>query len=90
MYRAIEHFVDLQDERTEYNPGDVYPREGSIISEERLNELASADNKRHRPVIEKVAEKPKPVEKPVEKPAEEPAAKPAEKKTRKRTRKSAD
>ncbi len=52
MYKAIERFIDLQDNNYAYNTGDKFPREGLDVSEERMNELASSDNLRGRPVIE--------------------------------------
>ena len=51
MYKAIEYFTDNQDNGYAYNVGDVYPREGYTPTEERIQELASADNVRRRPVI---------------------------------------
>lgn len=85
MYRAIEYFTDLQDDNYAYNIGDVYPREGVVVSEDRLKELSSADNKRGRALIElvqstaqKTAEE-EPAEKSVEAEDEEPAEKPKKK-----------
>ena len=81
MYRALMHFTDLQDNNYKYQAGDVFPRKGLKVSDERLNELLSDKNRRHKPVIEKV-EEPKEEIKPEEKPTEEvkkpaPAKKPA-------------
>ena len=56
MYKVIEYFMDLQDNKHEYNVGDVFPREGLEVSEERLAELAGSDNKRKMPLIEKAEE----------------------------------
>ena len=84
MYRAIEYFTDLQDDNYAYNIGDVYPREGVVVSEDRLKELSSADNKRGRALIELVqstaqnTSEEEPAEKSVEA-EEEPAEKPKKK-----------
>ena len=51
-YKAKEHFIDLQDNNHSYNVGDIYPRSGYDVSEERIAELASSDNLRGRAVIE--------------------------------------
>lgn len=65
MYRVIEYFEDLQDNRQPYNVGDVFPKGNKKVTKERLNELATDKNRRHIPLIEKV-EEPK-TEKPVKK-----------------------
>ena len=58
MYKVIKHFIDLHDNDHSYNEGDIFPREGVDISEERLKELAGSDNKQHTPLIELVEEDP--------------------------------
>ena len=65
MYRVIEYFEDLQDNRQPYNVGDVFPKGDKKVTEERLNELATDKNRRRIPLIKKV-EEPK-VEKPSKK-----------------------
>ena len=72
MYRVIKYFTDLQDGDHPYNEGDVYPRKGLEVSEERFAELASHNNRRNEPLIKFVEEKPKkaPARK-AKKPAEE-------------------
>lgn len=55
-YKVVKAFTDLQDNRHVYNAGDQFPRDGVDVSEDRLKELSSADNKRGIPLIE--AEKP--------------------------------
>lgn len=65
MYRVIEYFEDLQDNRQPYNVGDVFPKGDKKVTKERLNELATDKNRRHIPLIKKV-EEPK-VEKPSKK-----------------------
>ena len=52
MYKAIKHFVDLQDKNHPYHVGDVFPREGLEVSAERLAELAGCNNKQGVPLIE--------------------------------------
>lgn len=65
MYRVIEYFEDLQDNRQPYNVGDVFPKGNKKVTEQRLNELATDKNRRRIPLIKKV-EEPK-VEKPAKK-----------------------
>ena len=56
MYKVIEYFTDLQDNGYAYNSGDIFPREGLEVSEERIAELASSNNKRRKPLIEEIPE----------------------------------
>lgn len=56
MYKVIEYFTDLQDNGYAYNTGDIFPREGLEVSEERFAELASSKNKRRKPLIEEIPE----------------------------------
>lgn len=65
MYRVIEYFEDLQDNRRSYNVGDVFPKGDKKVTKQRLNELATDKNRRRIPLIKKV-EEPK-VEKPAKK-----------------------
>lgn len=51
MYKVIKHFIDLHDNDHSYNEGDIFPREGVDVSEERLKELAGSDNKQHTPLL---------------------------------------
>ena len=62
-YKVIEYFEDLQDNGRPYNVGDVFPVDGNTVTDERLAELASTQNRRRVPLIEEVAEKPKRVRK---------------------------
>ena len=55
MYKTICYFEDLEDNRHAYNIGDVYPRKGLHVSEERIAELLSNKNRRKQPMIEEVA-----------------------------------
>ncbi len=56
MYKVIKFFTDLQDNDYPYSVGDIFPRSGMAVTEERLAELAGSNNKRHEPLIEKVKE----------------------------------
>ena len=58
-YKVIEYFEDLQDNGRPYNVGDVFPVDGNTVTDERLSELASTQNRRRIPLIEELAEKPK-------------------------------
>jgi hypothetical protein len=54
MYRVIHFFTDLQDNGHEYSVGDKFPRTGLSVSETRLKELATENNKQDKPLIELV------------------------------------
>lgn len=64
MYKVIKKFHDLQDEMKtksgtvyfEYNVGDVFPRKGKDVSEDRLAELAGDSNGQGVPLIALVEE----------------------------------
>ena len=58
-YKVIEYFEDLQDRGRPYNVGDVFPVDGNTVTAERIAELASTQNRRRIPLIEKVVEQPK-------------------------------
>lgn len=55
-YKAIERFKDLKDDGYIYEVGDRFPRKGKRVAPTRYTELSGSDNKRGRPVIEKVEE----------------------------------
>ena len=57
MYKVINRFADLQDKNHIYEPGDVFPREGLEVTEERLAELSGFHNKQNKPLIAKEKEK---------------------------------
>lgn len=59
MYKVVSYFTDLKDKNRPYKVGDIYPRDGLEVSEERLAYLASSKTKRGFPVIQKVQEKKK-------------------------------
>lgn len=89
-YRAIYNFVDLlDDEKTEYHTGDLFPRKGVNVSSERIRELSTSTNKIGQPLIveDGEVEEPKVEDVPVENIKEEPIEeKPVEKKVEKSTR----
>ncbi|MBQ3408912.1 MAG: hypothetical protein IJH12_06900 [Clostridia bacterium] len=47
-------WADLQDNKYKYKQGDVYPREGLEVSEERIKELSGINNKLGEVLIQKV------------------------------------
>lgn len=59
MYKVIRHFRDLQDNNRPYNVGDAFPHKecGYPVTEERLAELATKNNKQAAPLIQSVEEK---------------------------------
>ena len=85
MYKVIKYFTDLQDNQYAYNAGDTFPRKGKEVSKERLEELASANNKRKQPLIKLVKEK-KAEEEPLEIPFADDTEEVAEEKPVKKTR----
>lgn len=54
MYKVIRYFTDLQDNDYPYYEGDTFPRDGMTVTKQRLEELASKNNKQKVPLIEKV------------------------------------
>ena len=64
-YVVLKNFADLQDNKHLYRTGDLFPRDGVDVSEERVAELASSRNKSRKALISKVettdASEPKPV-----------------------------
>ena len=57
MYKVLTYFTDMQDKNYPYNEGDIFPRDGLKVSEARLKELSSTNNKRGIKLIELVEEK---------------------------------
>lgn len=53
-YKVIEPFKDLQDNDHIYWVGDIYPREGKEVTQERIDELSSANNLIGKVLIEPV------------------------------------
>lgn len=58
-YKVVAYFEDLQDNGFAYNVGDEYPRKGREVTKGRIEELATAQNRRKIPLIKKVEAKPK-------------------------------
>ena len=54
MYRVISDFADLQDNKRFYVAGDVFPRNGLKVSNDRLKELSTKNNLMGEPLIEYV------------------------------------
>jgi hypothetical protein len=59
-YLVIKSFTDMQDNNHKYLAGDIFPREGFSVSDERLEELSTDKNRRKEPMIKKVVENPMP------------------------------
>lgn len=59
MYKVLKYFVDLQDNNFEYKAGDIFPRSGLVVTEERLAELAGSENRQGVPLIQLVEPKKK-------------------------------
>lgn len=59
MYEVISFFTDLQDNEHPYNVGDIFPRKGLEVTEERLAELSGSNNRQGQPLIKKVEKSPK-------------------------------
>jgi len=55
-YRVIHTFVDLSDKHYIYRSGDKFPRDGIVVNEDRIADLASGKNKIGKPVIEKITQ----------------------------------
>jgi hypothetical protein len=73
MFKALTTFTDLQDNNYKYQAGDIFPREGLEVSDERLTELLSDKNRRHKPVIEEIVEEQTVTEEPIVEEVEEDA-----------------
>lgn len=50
-YKVIHYFTDLQDFNHAYNVGDEFPRQGMKVSESRLLELSTENNRQGKPLI---------------------------------------
>lgn len=59
QYKVIKLFTDLQDNNHRYEVGDTYPRTGYVSTPERIQELASSDNRQGVPLIEEVKKRTK-------------------------------
>ena len=56
-YKVIHPFLDYQDNNYPYEVGMDYPREGKVVTEERIKMLSSDANNLKTPLIEKEEEK---------------------------------
>lgn len=56
-YKVIRYFEDLQDNNHPYTEGDIFPRDGLSVSDERIKELSGSNNLQKTPLIKKVREK---------------------------------
>ena len=54
MYKVIKFFTDLHDNNHPYNVGDQFPREGIVVTDGRIAELAGSNNKQGFPLIKEV------------------------------------
>ena len=54
MYKVINAFTDLQDGNTIYHSGDIYPRKGASVTDERIAELSTSANRLGYPLIAEV------------------------------------
>lgn len=55
-YEVIKYFTDLQDYSHPYNVGDIFPRQGKEVTEERIAELSGSNNRQYTPLIKEVDE----------------------------------
>ncbi|MGW7832379.1 Rho termination factor N-terminal domain-containing protein [Staphylococcus xylosus] len=55
-YEVIKYFTDLQDNDYEYNVGDIFPRKRLRVTDERLRELSTDENRQRVPLIKPIAE----------------------------------
>ena len=62
MYRVVKFFRDLQDNNHAYHVGEQFPHDGMEVSNDRLAELSTEANRRHKPLIEWVEVEPVEVE----------------------------
>lgn len=56
MYRVVKFFTDLQDGDHPYHVGDIFPRDGVEVTEERIRELSGKNNRQGVPLIEYAGE----------------------------------
>ncbi|WP_404476862.1 Rho termination factor N-terminal domain-containing protein [Staphylococcus pseudoxylosus] len=56
MYEVIKYFTDLQDNDYEYNVGDIFPRKRLRVTDERLRELSTDENRQRVPLIKPISE----------------------------------
>jgi len=70
-FKVQAYFTDLQDNEHVYHTGDIFPREGLEVSDERIAELSSNQNKRGVPLIVKIMDETKDTEEYIPKPEED-------------------
>lgn len=58
-YTVIENFTDLKAGGRVYRKGEAFPGKGLTVTEERLKELSTTENKRKTILIEEVKTKTK-------------------------------
>lgn len=56
MYRVVKFFTDLQDGDHPYHVGDIFPRDGVEVTEDRIKELSGRNNRQGVPLIEYAGE----------------------------------
>ncbi|XKF73193.1 Rho termination factor N-terminal domain-containing protein [Staphylococcus pseudoxylosus] len=56
IYEVIKYFTDLQDNDYEYNVGDIFPRKRLRVTDERLRELSTDENRQRVPLIKPISE----------------------------------
>ena len=54
MYKTLVYFTDMQDNDYPYDEGDVFPRQGLSVNENRLKELSTTANRRGIQLIQLV------------------------------------
>lgn len=54
MYKVVKYFTDLQDNGHAYKIGDIFPRDGMKVTDDRIAKLSGKDNLRGVPLIEKI------------------------------------
>lgn len=55
-YEVIKYFTDLQDNDYGYNVGDIFPRKRLRVTDERLRELSTDENRQRVPLIKPISE----------------------------------
>lgn len=56
-YEVVKYFTDATDDHFAYHTGDKFPRDGVEVSENRINDLLTGNNKRGVALIKAVEEK---------------------------------
>lgn len=57
MYIVTRYFTDAQDNEHFYREGDIYPRDGLSVSEQRIQDLMNGNNFQRISLIKKVPDK---------------------------------